>query len=366
MSRKGNKRKLNNQVTVVRYRPILKCENRLLSFSARACILLQSKLDAINVESLTKVYGDGMKAVDGISFSVEQGEVFGLLGPNGAGKTTTIKMLTTLVKPTSGTIKVLGEDAVMSPRKVRKKLAYVPQAVSVDGDLSGYENLLIFSKLFHVDKDERRARIEEALEYMNLSSRAGDLVKHYSGGMMRRLEIAQALVNRPNVLFLDEPTIGLDPNSKTQVWSYIRRLSREFSTTILITTHDMEEANELCQRLSIMNTGKIAITGSPDELKRKVGVDVITIKLKQGRTPQTVPSDLGSILRSEEKVLEIQTTDGNLKIAPLVDFLERRGVEIDSISLVRPSLGDVFLKYGGTSLEKGTMQEVRSMRMSFK
>jgi ABC-2 type transport system ATP-binding protein len=322
-------------------------------------------MDAIKVKSLTKVYGEATRAVDGISFSVEQGEVFGLLGPNGAGKTTTIKMITTLVKPTAGTIEVLGTDAVRSPREVRKKLAYVPQAVSVDGDLSGYENLLIFSKLFHVDKSERRARIEEALEYMNLSPRADDLVKHYSGGMMRRLEIAQALVNRPSVLFLDEPSIGLDPTSKTQVWSYIRRLSREFNTTILITTHDMEEANELCQRLSIMNTGRIAVTGSPEELKRTVGVDIITVKIKQGETPKSVPSELGIIVKAEEKLLTIQTTSGNLKIAPLVDFLEKNGVEIDSISLVRPTLGDVFLKYGGTSLERGTMQEVRSVRRSF-
>ena len=211
-------------------------------------------LKAIEVASLTKKYGE-VSAVDDISFSVDEGEVYGLLGPNGAGKTTVIKILTTLTKPTSGYVRVMGMDAFGSPREGRKLLAYVPQAISADGDLSGYENLLIFSKLFHVKKEERRARIEEALEYMNLTSRANGLVKHYSGGMMRRLEIAQALVNRPKVLFLDEPSLGLDPNSKTQVWEYVRRLSREFGTTVLVTTHDMEEANELCQRLSIMNAG---------------------------------------------------------------------------------------------------------------
>jgi ABC-2 type transport system ATP-binding protein len=322
-------------------------------------------LEAISVESLTKVYGETAKAVDDISFSVHEGEVFGLLGPNGAGKTTTMKMITTLVKPTAGSIRVLGADALKSPRDVRKQLAYVPQAVSVDGDLSGYENLLIFSKLFHVDKEERRARIDEALEYMNLTSRANDLVKHYSGGMMRRLEIAQALVNRPHVLFLDEPTIGLDPTSKTQVWGYIKRLSAEFGTTILITTHDMEEANELCQRLAIMNTGKIAIIGSPEELKRKVGIDVITVKIRSGKIPEAIPSNLGIIVRTEGKLLEIQTANGELQIAPTVHLLERSGIEIDSISLTRPTLADVFLKYGGTSLETGTMREVRSVRRSF-
>ena len=323
-------------------------------------------MKAIEVRSLTKVYGEGTKAVDEISFSVEEGEVFGLLGPNGAGKTTTIKMITTLVKPTSGSISLLGMDAVSSPREVRKKLSYVPQAVSVDGDLSGYENLLIFARLFHVDQKERRARIEEALEYMNLTTRANDLVKHYSGGMMRRLEIAQALVNRPRVLFLDEPSIGLDPASKTQVWDYIRRLSKEFRTTILITTHDMEEANELCQRLSIMNAGRIAVTGSPDELKRAVGVDLITVRTKQGRIPESLPPEIGLVVKSEASLLEVQTKNGELQIAPIVDYLEKNGVAIGSISLTRPTLGDVFLKYGGRALESaGTMQEVRSTRRSF-
>ncbi|MCL4519064.1 MAG: ATP-binding cassette domain-containing protein, partial [Thaumarchaeota archaeon] len=241
----------------------------------------------------------------------------------------------------------------------------IPQAVSVDGDLSGYENLLVFSKLFHVNKQERRARIEEALEYMDLRARANDLVKHYSGGMMRRLEIAQALVNRPRILLLDEPSIGLDPSSKKQVWEYIRRLSKEFAATILITTHDMEEADELCRRLSIMNTGKIAVTGSPEELKKTAGVDLVKIKVRHGIAPQTLPSEIGKIVKSEEGLLEIQTANGEVEIAPIVNYLEQKGVTIDSISLTRPTLGDVFLKYGGTSLEFGTMQEVRSTRRSF-
>jgi len=322
-------------------------------------------LKAIEIQSLTKDYGGGAKAVDDISFSVEEGEVFGLLGPNGAGKTTTIKMITTLAKPTSGSIKVLGMDAVRSPREVRKRLAYVPQAISVDGDLSGYENLLIFSKLFHVDKRDRSARIDEALEYMNLAARANDLAKHYSGGMMRRLEIAQTLVNRPRVLFLDEPTIGLDPTSKAQVWEYVRRLSEEFRTAILITTHDMEEANQLCQRVAIMNAGKIAVIGSPEELKRTVGVDLVVVKIRQGRIPLSLPSELGRAVSLENGLLEIQTRNGESEIAPIVDYLESNGVVIESISLTRPTLGDVFLKYGGRNLESGTMQEVRSLRRSF-
>lgn len=323
-------------------------------------------LKAIEVNKLTKVYGGGTRAIDGISFFVDKSEIFGLLGPNGAGKSTTIKVITTLVKPTSGTIRVMELDAVRSPREVRKKLSYVPQSVSVDGDLSGYENLLIYSRLFHVNPKERRARIEEALEYMNLTDRANDLVKHYSGGMMRRLEIAQALVNRPDIVFLDEPSIGLDPSSRKQVWDYVKRLSSEFGTTIFITTHDMEEANELCQRLSIMNNGKIIITGTPDELKRTVGIDLVSIQIRGGGALQAVPPEIGRVVRSEDDLLEIQTANGETEIAPIVNYLEGKGIMIGSISLTRPTLGDVFLKYGGTPLEgTGSMQEVRSVRRSF-
>jgi ABC-2 type transport system ATP-binding protein len=322
-------------------------------------------LRAIEVQSLTKVYGDN-RAVDDISFSVEEGEIFGLLGPNGAGKTTAIKMITTLSKPTAGSIRVLGVDALSSPRETRKNLGYVPQALSVDGDLSGYENLLIFSRLFHVKPSERRARIEEALEYMNLTKRKNDLVKHYSGGMMRRLEIAQALVNQPRVLFLDEPSIGLDPTSKLQVWQYIKRLNNEFRTTVLLTTHDMEEANELCTRLAIMNAGKIAALGSPDELKKSVGVDLITVKVRQGAiVPASLPKNIGVVVGSDNGLLKIRTSNGEGEIAPIVEFLDKYGVRIDSITLTRPTLDDVFLKYGGRSLESGSASEVRSVRRSF-
>jgi ABC-2 type transport system ATP-binding protein len=261
---------------------------------------------------------------------------------------------------------VLGIDAIRSPREVRKKLAYVPQAVSVDGDLSGYENLLIFSKLFHIDKAERHARIDEALQYMDLLERADDLAKHYSGGMMRRLEIAQALVNRPRILFLDEPSIGLDPASRKQVWVYIKRLSNEFGTTIFLTTHDMEEANELCHRVSIMNAGKIAVTGLPEDLKRSVGVDLVNVKISQGKVPRTLPNEIGVIVRSEGNVIEIQTPNGETEMAPIINYLEQNGVTIASISLTRPTLGDVFVKYGGTSLESGTMAEVRTVRRNFR
>jgi len=321
-------------------------------------------LNAIEVSSLTKVYAGTTRAVDGISFSVEEGEIFGLLGPNGAGKTTTIKMITTLATPTEGTVKVFGMDTRQSPQQVRQMLGFVPQAISVDGDLTGEENLLIFAKLFFVDREQRRKRIQDALEYFGLADRANDLVKHYSGGMMRRLEIAQALVNRPKLLFLDEPSIGLDPYSKMQVIKQIKELNQNFGTTIVVTTHDMAEADELCHRLAIMNLGKIAVMGSPRELKKSVGGDVLTVKVS-GRKPEAFPEDLGKLISIEDGTAKILTEDGERAIPRITDYLKQSGATVESVALSRPTLDDVFMKYAKTSLQQeGTFREARSARRS--
>ena len=207
---------------------------------------------AVVVEGLTKIYPRVM-AVDGVSFDVDAGEIFGLLGPNGAGKTTTIRMLLTLIKPTAGTIRIFGIDGLKSPEEVRRMAGYVPQDVSVDAELSGYENILMYSKLYGVPGKERKKRIEDVLSYLGLLERADSMVSTYSGGMMRRLEIAQALVNRPRILFLDEPSIGLDPGAQKAIWGLIERLCDEFGTTIFLTTHDMNEADTLCDRIGIMD-----------------------------------------------------------------------------------------------------------------
>ena len=317
---------------------------------------------AIQVSGLTKVYPNGLAAVDNVSFDVKEGEIFGLLGPNGAGKTTTIKMVTTLTPPTAGSAKVFGIDVASSPQRVRQMLGFVPQAVSVDGDLTGYENLLIFAKLFFVERDQRNERIHEALDLFGLSDRADDLVKHYSGGMMRRLEIAQALVNRPRLLFLDEPSIGLDPYSRLQVIEHIRKLNQSFGTTILITTHDMAEADELCDRLAIMNLGKIAISGGPRELKRTVGGDVLTVAVSGG-APAPLPPELGTVVSTEQGTMKILTVDGERAIPRVTEYLERTGVVVESVSLSRPTLDDVFMKYAKTSLQQeGTFRQTRSER----
>jgi ABC-2 type transport system ATP-binding protein len=235
----------------------------------------QKKKDAQNpgilvTEALTRRF-ENLTAVDALTISVDPGEVFGLLGPNGAGKTTAIKMLTTLLPPTSGSAKVAGFDIVRQAASVRRMIGYVPQALSVDGSLTGYENLLIFAKLYDIPRKERETRLRDALAFMGLSDAAGKLVRDYSGGMIRRLEIAQSTLHRPPVLFLDEPTIGLDPLARKAVWDHVERLRNDYGTTIVLTTHYMEEADSLCSRVAIMHLGKVAIIGTPAELKASIG-----------------------------------------------------------------------------------------------
>jgi ABC-2 type transport system ATP-binding protein len=224
----------------------------------------------ITVEHLVKKFKEH-RAVDDISFEIAKGEVFGLLGPNGAGKSTTIKMLTTLLKPTSGQALVNGFDTVHQTTSVRQSIGYVPQSLSADGNLTGYENLLIFGKLYNLPRQESKKRIPEVLALVGLVDAANQLVRTYSGGMIRRLEVAQALLHKPQVLFLDEPTVGLDPVARQSIWDQLLRLRSEGEMTILITTHSMEEADNLCTRLGIMHRGKIAVIGTPAELKENVG-----------------------------------------------------------------------------------------------
>jgi len=325
---------------------------------------------AIEVDKLTKVFGKSFVAVNGISFKVEEGEIFGLLGPNGAGKTTTIRMIITLTPSTSGSISLLGIDAVRKPAVIRQQIGYVPQSVSVDGDLTAYENLLIFSKLFHVERSIRKARIQEALEYMDLSDRSNDLVKHFSGGMMRRLEIAQSLVNRPKVLFLDEPSIGLDPNSKKQGWNYIKNLNHEFGVTIFITTHDMLEADELCDRIAIMNRANIAILGSPNDLKASVGGDMINVKFAAKSPRVTLPPELGTAVSVDDSQMKLHPVGSAEHALPRVmEFFSRANISIDSISISKPNLEDVFAKYTKSTLSEveasGIYSEARVTRRSF-
>jgi len=224
----------------------------------------------LETHALTRRFGD-LTAVDRLELAISAGEVFGLLGPNGAGKTTVIKMLTTLLPPTSGRATVAGFDVQHQAARVRAAIGYVPQLVSVDGTLTAYENLLIFAKLYGVPRLERRGRIAASLEFVGLTDAAHRMVRGYSGGMMRRLEIALAMLHRPRVLFLDEPTVGLDPLARQAVWEHVRSLVQEFGMTIFLTTHFMEEADHLCHRVAIMDLGRVAALGSPEDLKAAIG-----------------------------------------------------------------------------------------------
>jgi len=230
----------------------------------------------LETNQLTRSFG-AFTAVKALKLDVDQGEVFGLLGPNGAGKTTTIKMLTTLLEPTSGVARIAGFDVVKQASLVRRIIGYVPQLLSADGALTGYENLLIFAKLYGLERKTRDAHVREALHFMGLDDAGDKLARTYSGGMIRRLEIAQAMLHAPRVLFLDEPTVGLDPIARKNVWARIQELRSEFGTTVLLTTHYMEEADALCNRVAIMHLGEMVALGAPRELKAALGGADVTL-----------------------------------------------------------------------------------------
>ncbi len=227
----------------------------------------------LTTDALTRRYGE-LTAVDSLTISLQPGEIFGLLGPNGAGKTTVIKMLTTLLPPTSGTAQIAGFDITRDPALVRSVIGYVPQLLSADGALTGEENLMVFARLYDIPRAERERRVREALGFMDLAAVSRRLVRTYSGGMVRRLEIAQSMLHRPRVLFLDEPTVGLDPMARHAVWERIGQLASEFGTTIFLTTHYMEEAEQMCGRIAFLHMGKVTADGSPAQLKASLGGDV--------------------------------------------------------------------------------------------
>lgn len=231
---------------------------------------VNSNESILETKELSRLF-DSLKAVDRVSITVNNREIFGLLGPNGAGKTTLIKMLTTLLPPTSGNASICGVDLIKQPAQIRYLIGYVPQLISADGSLTGYENLLVFSKLYDIPRRDRKTRIQEALALMGLTDVANRFVKEYSGGMIRRLEIIQAMLHLPRILFLDEPTSGLDPVARKTVWDHLIQAHNKYNITIILTTHDMEEADFLCDRIGIMDKGKIVIVDSPETLKDKLG-----------------------------------------------------------------------------------------------
>ena len=303
----------------------------------------------IKIRNLVKKYGN-LTAVDNLTLDINENEVFGLLGSNGAGKTTTIHMLATLLKPTSGTATVNGYDITNQPAKVRASIGIVFQAPSSDDMLTGYENLHLHAMLYSVPRHMRKQRIEEVLELVGLTERKHDQVKTYSGGMRRRLEIARGLLHKPKVMFLDEPTLGLDPASRESMWKYVRRLVEEEKVTIILTTHYMEEADMLCDRIAIIDKGRIVALDTPAKLKAGLGGDIIRIKTKK-----FMQQDIDKI-RQFSFVHKLEQSDGILVLS--VDNAKRdlpvllQNVEAESAEFTSPTLNDVFIQLTGRNIDK--------------
>ena len=305
-------------------------------------------MPVIKIENLSKRFGD-FTAVNNISLEVGEGTIFGFLGPNGAGKTTTINILCTLLAPTSGKISIAGYDCLKEPSEVRKAIGIVFQDTTLDKDLTAYENLMFHAYLYDVKKSEIKKRIDDALHFVGLYERSDDLVKIFSGGMKRRLEVARGMIHRPKVLFLDEPTLGLDPQSRANLWEYIVELPKKHNVTIFMTTHYMEEA-EVCNDIAIIDNGKIIASGTPEELKKTLGGDVIYIRTSDNARARVEIEKLFNVKVSEENnELFLTTLKGDACIPELIKAI---GEKVLSVRLQRPTLNDVFLKMTGRQIRE--------------
>jgi len=328
-------------------------------------------MSAIHVHELTKKFDD-LIAVDNVSFTVAPGEVFGLLGPNGAGKTTILNMLTTLLTPTSGSAEIAGFDIKKAPGQVRNTIGIIFQDPSLDMGLTGRENLEFHAMMYNIGASERKKRISEVLDVVQLTGKADTIVEYYSGGMKRRLEIARGLIHHPQVLFLDEPTLGLDAQTRRTIWEYIRTLNREYKTSVILTTHYMEEADYLCDRIAIIDHGKIIALDTPDGLKSNYQGDRVILQIN------TPSESFLSGLKEKDWVREIDSDEGELMLTiangeetlpELFHLAQGSGVTIRSVNIRRPSLEDVFIHLTGSAIReedgsrRSAMRENRRRRM---
>ena len=306
---------------------------------------------SIETKSLTKSFGD-LVAVNDISFSVEKGEIFGFLGPNGAGKSTTMMIFTTLLKPTNGNASIGGFDVIKNPKQVRENIGFVQQETTVDEYLSGRENLLLQAKLNHIPKNEINPRIDEVLDLIELSDKQHEAVVTYSGGMRKRLDIAGGLLHHPKVLFLDEPTVGLDIQTRRKIWQYIKKIHTQFDMTIFLTTHYMEEADNLCDRIGIMDHGKIQVIDTPQNMKNDLGNEIISLVIDNTENFDSFLVELKKIqfikkINEDNSKLTLFTSNGTEVIPQIFQISSNLGIKINSISLTQPTLDDVFISYTG-------------------
>ncbi len=315
---------------------------------------------AVEVQNITKKFGD-LVAVDNVSFNVAEGEFFGFLGPNGAGKTTLIRILTTLIKPTSGRAKMACCDVTSNPEAVRREIGVVPQAMTSDLDLTGFENMDIYGRFYGIPKKERRERIASLLDTVGLTARKDDLVATYSGGMRRRLEIARVLIHKPKILVLDEPTIGLDPQSRRVVWEFIQKF-KEDSMTLFLTTHYMDEADNLCDRVAIIDRGKIIALGSPAELKAQIpGNDIVSLAV-EGPSAEAIEEVKGlpfvHNVNMEGDVIRVYLDNGAQNLPYLLERIKSMGGKVVSATIHQQSLEDVFIHHTGRSIREEEAKKV--------
>ena len=324
-------------------------------------------MHAIKVDLLSKRF-QKFKALDNISFQIEEGEIFGFLGPNGAGKSTTMMILTTLLKPTSGNASVQGFDVVSQAKKVRENIGFVQQEIGVDEYLTGRENLIFQSRISQMPKEKVQSRIDEVISLVELEEKQNEAAITYSGGMRKRLDIACGLLHRPKVLFLDEPTVGLDIQTRRKIWEYIRKIHKEFDMTLFVSTHYMEEADKLCDRVGIIDYGKIQVIDTPEIMKNAMGSDMISFSLINGIAKQ---DELINRIKQIEFVNQVTRKQGEIiikssqcseVIPKIFQTTSEMNVEIDSLSLNKPTLDDVFISYTGPNLRDDTTQKLNKRK----
>ena len=307
-------------------------------------------MNAIEISSLSKRFKKSL-AVDNISLSVEEGEIFGFLGPNGAGKSTTMMILTTLLKPTSGHASVYGHDVISNPSQVRKNIGFVQQEIGIDEYLTARENLQFQCKISQVPKEQVTKRIDEVIDLVELKEKQDEQSITFSGGMRKRLDIACGLIHRPKVLFLDEPTVGLDIQTRRKIWEYIRKIHKEFGMTLFVSTHYMEEADSLCDRVGIIDYGKIQAVDTPESMKNKLETDMITLsvtpdKIKEQEFIEKLKTlDLIKDVKINETNMIVQSSNSTQVIPKIFQISSEIGVNIDSFVLNKPTLDDVFISY---------------------
>jgi len=323
---------------------------------------------AIEVKGLVKVYDGKVRALDGVDLKVKAGNVFALLGPNGSGKTTLMRILTTQFKPTSGEASIFGFDVVRMDSEIRKIISYVPQEMSVWTDISGFENILIYHKIYGLPSGDRKKVIRDALEGMGLEGVADNLVKTYSGGMIRRLEMAIAMIIKPRILFLDEPTLGLDPSARKIVWEKLLTFKKEYNTTVFFNTHYMDEADLYSDEIAIINRGKIVMSGTADELKHSLRKEVIKLDLNIDIVDKNVLNRIRNLdfvndLFMNGSQLSVVIEDAETELPVVMEVLRNEDISVLKISMTRPTLDDVFLKYAGTiSVHGGDIREIKQVR----